>query len=506
MPHTSEPPHAFISYVREDGDFVDELESVLAEAGIPVWRDVNNLFPGDAWRAMIREAIQGDALAFIPVFSQRSEDRAKSQMREEIRLAIDEYRKMDPDRPWIFSVRLDDVQVPPHEISANKTLRDLNWTDFFGPKKTIQATRLMGRIKQLLGEVGPTVAESAVVVASATDSARGGLLAGAIRDGLTDPSRAAFAGQLMVEEARRVSEALNDDKRFPMEGPEGSVTAALFERTVKLSSLIGPLVESAMELGARGRPEDAALATQLVSSLAREGFADRYGPHFEAFGRLRKFPALCVLVAGALGATATRNSHMLAAFVAEPHVRAFHRVRPVTTALSPWDPFGPSWELAQFINATHGGGEVTDEVLHAYDFGHVHRNSAASASNIVSRVLSKPAEKFAVGVPEFDELFERTEVLIGAITNDWVLRQETSGWGTVENWIGTHTRNAVVNGDAPLPERMLTELESIGANWWPLRGSGLFGGGEYATALACMADYVEKAEAARKTSNERGGR
>lgn len=498
-------PHAFISYVREDGDLVDELESVLAEAGIPVWRDVNSLFPGDAWKAKIREAIQGDALAFIPVFSQRSEDRDKSQMREEIRLAIDEYRKMAPDRPWIFSVRLDDVQVPLTEISANQTLRDLNWTDFFGPRKTIHATRLMGRIKELLGEAGPTVADSAVVVASATDSARGGLLSGAIRDGLTDPSRAAVAGQLMVAEARRVSGALNDDKRFPMERPEGSVTAALFERAADLSSLIAPLVESAMELGARGRPEDAALATQLVSSLAREGFADRYGPHLEAFGRLRKFPALCVLVAGALGATATRNGQMLAAFAAEPHVQAFHRVMPVTTVLSPWDPFGPSWELAQFINATHGGGEVTDEVLNAYDAGRVHRTGAASASSIVSRVLSQPGEKFTVGAPEFDELFERTEVLIGAITNDWVLRQETDGWGTVENWIGNHTRNASVSVDTPLPERMLTELESAGENWWPLRGGGLFGGGDYATALDCMANFVEKTEGARKKSNERGG-
>ena len=69
---------------------------MLLEAGIPIWRDVKNLFPGDVWKAKIRKPIKGDALAFIPVFSSRSEGRSKSQMREEIRLAIDEYRKMSP--------------------------------------------------------------------------------------------------------------------------------------------------------------------------------------------------------------------------------------------------------------------------------------------------------------------------------------------------------------------------------------------------------------------------
>ena len=150
MPPHDETPRAFISYVREDSALVDELERALTESGIPVWRDVRSIFPGDAWKQKIRDAIQGDALAFIPVFSSNSASRTKTQMWEEVRWAIDEYRKMPPDRPWIFSVRLDDVALPKFDISSNESLSDLNWTDFFGPRKVSDAMRLVNRIKSLL--------------------------------------------------------------------------------------------------------------------------------------------------------------------------------------------------------------------------------------------------------------------------------------------------------------------------------------------------------------------
>src|SRR6185437_1742625 len=57
--------HAFISYVREDARKVDRLQWKLEEAGVQVWRDTEDLWPGEDWRAGIRQAIQGDALVFI---------------------------------------------------------------------------------------------------------------------------------------------------------------------------------------------------------------------------------------------------------------------------------------------------------------------------------------------------------------------------------------------------------------------------------------------------------
>lgn len=66
MTETARPgEHAFISYVREDADEVDKLQEDLEAAGIRVWRDTSELWPGQDWRAEIRRAIKDSALAFI---------------------------------------------------------------------------------------------------------------------------------------------------------------------------------------------------------------------------------------------------------------------------------------------------------------------------------------------------------------------------------------------------------------------------------------------------------
>jgi hypothetical protein len=485
-------PHAFISYVREDSEAIDELERVLTAAGIPVWRDVRRLFPGDVWKARIKEAIQGDALAFVPVFSRASEARHKSQMREEIRLAIDEYRKMLPGQPWIFPVRLDEVDIPTYEISANQDLTDLNWTNFFGSTKTVEATLLVARVQQLLGDSNKAVASPSAVASSASAATRGAFLSGAIREGMTDPSRAADAAQLVIEEARRVTEALNDQTRFSLDRPEGSLTRAGFERTQALTALAAPLIEASVELGARGRAEDEALAAQLVTSLAREGFAVRGG--LQRFIELRKLPAVLVLTAGALGACARRNCRMFRAFAADPRVEVYGRLLPVTSVLSPWDPFGPEWQLPQFIIATLEGSEVTDEVLAAYDSGRVRQVRPVPASDIVRHALHPVGKRFAIGEAEFDDLFHRTEVLIAASVKDWSLQEVPEGLGA-DNWIGGHTKNERYVQD-PLPERMLEELEAAGNEWWPLSG-GLFAG-DYERARLAMTRYVAMAVEARR--------
>jgi hypothetical protein len=64
--------HAFISYVHEDAEQVDHLQTTLQAAGVRVWRDTEDLWPGEDWRAKIRAAITDDALVFIACFSSRS--------------------------------------------------------------------------------------------------------------------------------------------------------------------------------------------------------------------------------------------------------------------------------------------------------------------------------------------------------------------------------------------------------------------------------------------------
>src|SRR3954470_23258817 len=104
-----EDDHAFISYVREDSDRVDRIQRMLEAAGVRVWRDTARLWPGEDWRARIRDAIANNSLSFIACFSHASEARDISVQNEELYLAADQLRLRRPDNPWLIPVRFDPV-------------------------------------------------------------------------------------------------------------------------------------------------------------------------------------------------------------------------------------------------------------------------------------------------------------------------------------------------------------------------------------------------------------
>jgi TIR domain len=77
--------HVFLCYSREDSARVDALESRLRLAGIPVWRDTAELWPGQDWRGRVRRAI-GDGALFLACFSAQG----KGYQNEELVLAAEE--------------------------------------------------------------------------------------------------------------------------------------------------------------------------------------------------------------------------------------------------------------------------------------------------------------------------------------------------------------------------------------------------------------------------------
>ncbi len=115
--------HVFISYVREDSHRVDQLQRRLQGAGIPVWRDTADLWPGEDWRIKIRGAITEKALVFIACFSHASLARRESYQNEELNLAIDQLRRRRPDDPWLIPVRFDECEIPDWDIGGGRTSR-----------------------------------------------------------------------------------------------------------------------------------------------------------------------------------------------------------------------------------------------------------------------------------------------------------------------------------------------------------------------------------------------
>ena len=141
---------AFISYVREDSRRVDRLEKFLEANDVPVWRDTHDLRPGEDWHAKIREAIAADSLAFVACFSKNSEARQRSYQRDELLLAIEQFRIRPPESPYILPIRFDDCAIPDLDISAGRTLNSLHHVDLFGRQWQASAERLLEGIRHVL--------------------------------------------------------------------------------------------------------------------------------------------------------------------------------------------------------------------------------------------------------------------------------------------------------------------------------------------------------------------
>jgi TIR domain/LexA DNA binding domain len=147
---TSTVGHVFISYVREDSPQVDQLQRTLEAAGVPVWRDTADLWPGQDWRAVIGRAITDNALVFIACFSRHSLRRAKSYMNAELLLAAEQLRLRRPEDPWLIPVRFDDCDIPDRDLGGGKTLASIQRADLFGDGCGEAFTRLVTAVRRIL--------------------------------------------------------------------------------------------------------------------------------------------------------------------------------------------------------------------------------------------------------------------------------------------------------------------------------------------------------------------
>ena len=77
--------HVFISYSRKDAEFVDRLANDLRNAGVNVWRDIDDIAPGEDWAGNIKDAVT-KANVFLYV---ASKDSIHSQwMNREVAIAL----------------------------------------------------------------------------------------------------------------------------------------------------------------------------------------------------------------------------------------------------------------------------------------------------------------------------------------------------------------------------------------------------------------------------------
>jgi hypothetical protein len=143
--------HIFISYVHQDSLEVDRLQRILEAADLRVWRDTDDLWPGEDWQAKIRHAITDDAFVFLACFSRKSLARKKTFQNQELNLAIEQMQLRPPEEPWLIPVRFDDCDIPDRNIGGGRSLTSIQCADLFGDRFDDGAKRLAEAIKRILG-------------------------------------------------------------------------------------------------------------------------------------------------------------------------------------------------------------------------------------------------------------------------------------------------------------------------------------------------------------------
>jgi WD40 repeat protein len=145
---------AFISYAREDSDFVNRLREHLRIRGHRVWVDVEDLTGGARWAERIRRAIEAcKALIFVLSGSSLASEACGQELKEAValnKLVIpvmyrDDYQGSLPsalaETQWVFLRDADDLAVGMDRLIAALEA-DLPWRDAH--------TRLAGRAREWL--------------------------------------------------------------------------------------------------------------------------------------------------------------------------------------------------------------------------------------------------------------------------------------------------------------------------------------------------------------------
>lgn len=367
--------HAFISYVHEDSDLVDALEAFLEASGIRVWRDKNELWPGDEWKIEIRRAIQRNALAFIACFSEASTAKDRSYQNEELVLATEEYRLRRPGHPWLFPVRFSDIEPPPYDLGAGKTLDALQRTDLFGDTREPNLGRLAMSVSRVINPAAQATARpdpqrdspaaSMPPAANHQETEPARTKSGELKRLLRDPTKDIELDEYFTTLADETRQACLDPAEFPTTSDvlrQGNAAAARFviERCDRYWELSQALCE-AMAVGcAWGTREHDAL---LARSMKVIGNTTPLEGGQQVLLDLRAYPRILTLYAGALGALARDNFQALHAITIGAKHRRDGQTVPLVGVCNIWLAFSTADWVASAVARHTDGSPLTDDEI-----------------------------------------------------------------------------------------------------------------------------------------------
>lgn len=471
------PGHAFISYVREDTERVDRLAQLLTDAGIRVWRDTENLWPGQDWKIQIREAITSGTLAFVACFSDSSERRATTYQNEEIILAVEQMRLRPPGRSWLIPVRFSECAIPEYDLGTGRTLRSLQRVDLFDGVWEPKSTRLVAAIVTILAADGGAPAahnQSGPVASSVAAQLKATLLA---------PERQIELEDLVGDVLTKVRAGLTDDMVFPATMPQLANDLEgiryIAKQAYKYAETVGPLIDLLVLGCAYGRPEHNLLWARSVQNIAN---ANRVRSGSTALINLQRLPLALAIYAASIAAVHRQNFGALRAVTVDGKFKNEYGERnPLIGAIHPWELFEHAEPAASLIAYEAEDKTKTDDELHDMQTRRAGMR-LTPVSDYLHAQLRQALTLLVLDDDDYTETFDLTEIYLGLIATHEATKARAVG-RRIHPWYGSFTwRNR--HSQSYLEERVRDEIVRAGDDWTALQ-VGLFdGSAEHAAAAA----------------------
>ncbi|WP_243393880.1 toll/interleukin-1 receptor domain-containing protein [Mycobacterium ahvazicum] len=476
--------HVFVSYVHEDSEQVDQLCAVLEAVNIPYWRDRSKLGPGDEWKVKIREAIRSGSMAFLACFSDQSRAKDKSYMNEELMIATEEWRLRPPGRTWLIPVRFDAGPVPEWDLGAGKTLSDLNYSDLFGSALMPNTAQLVDKIKEVMGLTSildPRVVQTSVEESATSD--RPAILRRLTKEMVRDTSRDIELDDLVSAELARALAAMRDSARFPTSSPGGSNSELAIHGAGRANDywqLVQPFCWSLQVAARYGDPSALSPWSTGMRALTAEAYKVA-GGHTHLL-HLRYVPALVTVFVAAMSAAGQSKWSNFKTLVVDPKVtdrsRSFDNSTKLSLieAVNPYKPLDSELISQLLVNALVMGKGLADAQA-ALD-RREGMNYHTPVADWLHRILRPIFDEQFPDDEEYDEAFDRTEVILGVVDGDLANErfkdQPTRPLSAETMWFGRAGWRSRRDRDDPV-QALADELAAEGAGWPPLKAE-LFGG------------------------------
>lgn len=472
--------HAFVSYVREDAAHIDDLQQILEAAGIRVWRDTQDLWPGEDWKVKIRQAIKNDALVFLACFSSRGLAKPKSGQNEELVLAIEEIRLRQPDQPWLIPIRLDECDIPDRDLGGGRTLSSLQRVDLFGDKADQGVAKLVATVVRLLGTNASDQSTELPLSVSIIER---------LKSMLPMPEREIALDDLVTAQAQRTADALNDKALFP-----SSVTTSQIDslrliadqghRYLRITQPLAELLATGCALGQRRHDP---MWRRAIETVGRTVHSEVSGN--VALLELRHLGLLPVLYAGALGAVARQNWSALVSITIQAQIRDSRGVKAAAIShANVWLPF-MSEQLAPHVLAYESDGEpLAEDAMSALRAGRKGKR-LTPVSDALHDALRPALRSLVPDDRDYDDTFDEAEVLLGVLASASAIEAHTRGQYQHGAWAGAFTWRR--RHDQQYEENL----------WRSRRGDLLDAGafsGDVATADVAFDSFAQRASEARQ--------